>query len=334
MSLDLSALDGLQIGKPSKGSGVAMRAPLDAFDEDPDNPRFETDDQAFEALVADVGERGILQPIVVRLRPNGRLQIRFGMRRYRAALRNALPDAPYIVTEDPRQFDDYAQVAENEMRMPLQPLELAMFIEKKIIARAHKNQIAKSLHIDPSALSHLLALVGKVPPLILELYHARKCRSPSYLYELRRLAERAPELVGERCARAEVINRAFINLLADEVQNSVRHAAMPGEGAAREAGAPAELPTANLPGPAGARGSTEANSSAAASPARSSAGAVLGPEMMRRPELVGRVGDRDVILDLRRAPTSPSRVWVRDGDALLDVALASVALQFLRDAAV
>ena len=78
-------------------------------------------------------------------------------------------------------------MAENEQRHALQPLELATFITKKLAAGETKRAVAAKLHLDPSAVTQLLALTGDVPATILELYHSRRCRPPLYLYELRKI---------------------------------------------------------------------------------------------------------------------------------------------------
>ena len=209
-ALDLSALDGgpsLRGGAAVEERKTAPRAPLSAFEEDPDNPRTEFDDPEFADFVADVRVRGILMPVVVR-EIEGKLRIRFGHRRYRAAQLLHLADLPYVVTEDERQFDDYSQVSENQKRTPLQPLELAHFIQKKLNLGEKKKDVASKIGIDASAVTHLLSLVD-APAFLLELYHSRKCRAPHYLYELRKLHEKSPELVAERCQSADDIDRGF-----------------------------------------------------------------------------------------------------------------------------
>lgn len=215
-TLDLSALDSA-VAAFTATDGVAARAPLAQFEEDPANPRTEFDGPAFDELVQDVTARGILQPIVVRRTDGGRLRIRFGARRYRAAVAAGLPDAPYVVTEDERQFDDYAQVAENERRAPLQPLELATFIARKVAQGEAKKDIAARLQIPPSTLTYHLALID-MPSLLSEIYRAHRCRSPQLLYQLRRMYEQQPDLVARRCADAVGIDVAFVASLTAEVK--------------------------------------------------------------------------------------------------------------------
>jgi len=290
MALDLSLLD--QAEAPPPPAPVAAVAPLAAFEEDPDNPRFEPEGAEFERLVADVRRRGILQPVVVRQMPDGRLRLRFGARRYRAACRLDLPGLAYVVTEDPRQFDDYAQVAENERRRQLQPLELALFIARKLALKESKRQVAARLDIDPSALTHLLALVGEPPPLLLELYHSGRCRTPLYLYQLRKLHGVAPALVEEALAGAAAVDRRWLDGLAGLVR-------------ARSMALPA------LTVVAGAQ-------EAAAAPGR-----------LRHPVLRGCWQGRLLRVQLFRVPSGAGRIWVRcDGEAA-DRDLAIGELQLL-----
>lgn len=223
MALDLSALDdGIEQDGVKQQLETAPRAPLNSFVEDPDQPRTEFDDPAFDDFVDDIKVRGILQPIIVRRKPDGKLLIRFGARRYRAACRLGLPDAPYTITEDERQFDDYAQVSENERRQPLQPFELAHFVARRLAKGDKKNVIAANLKIDPSAITHLLALSDNPPAFIVELYHTRKCRTTQYLYELRKLHEKNSELVERMCAESDEIDRRLITAIADAINPKVQ----------------------------------------------------------------------------------------------------------------
>ena len=224
MAFDLSALDAHFDGGPHGTYGVAAVAPLASFEEDSDNPRFEEDTPGFELLVADVRAHGILQPVVVRRGSDGKLRIRFGARRYRAAVQLGLATIPYVLTEDARHFDDYAQVAENQRRSPMQPLELAVFAAKKLASGEKRGVVAERLGLHRSALTHLLCLTGEVPPFLLELYHSNKCRSPYYLYQLRGLWHASPQLVEQACAAAGAVDLRMIDSLGAAVQSQVANA--------------------------------------------------------------------------------------------------------------
>lgn len=283
MSLDLSALDQHVPTGPRRW--VAPLAPLEAFEEDPDNPRCEEEGEDFAMLVEDVRRHGILQPVVVVALPGGRLRLRFGQRRYRAARALHLPGLPYVVTEDERQFDDYAQVAENERRKPLQPLELAGFVSRKLAQGARKKEVAQRLGIDASAVTHLLALADRPPPFLLELYHSRRCRTPQYLYELRKLWETQPEFVAQRAAAVNVVDRAWLGMMAADVQRLA-------------GGVTRMVPTAL---PAGV--SAQVLSDRGMSSARQS-------DRIRRPLLTGHLDARGLRVLLDRLPSQSGLIWV------------------------
>lgn len=323
MGLDLSVLDGEADFMPSR-AGVAPRAVLALFEEDPGNPRFEHDAGEFELLVADVRARGILQPLVVRRLENGRLRIRFGARRYRAALAAGLADAPYVVTEDVRQFDDYAQVAENERRSKLQPLELATFAARKIAEGDRKALVAERIGIHPSAVTHLLCLAGDVPPFLLELYHARRCRTPVYLYRLLRLWRRDPHRVEAACAASSEVGAAFVGMLEAALEGT-------GDGGAPEVGesAPGDaqvVPAQLVQLAEGGASESLPTLRQAAAPA-----AVTGAGRSGQVRLFGMWKGAEVLLVLRRRPSCSGMIVVRcrDGGDEVEAPLGEILLSSL-----
>lgn len=350
MALDLSALDDSPLMAPAATAApslTAPKAPLSVFEEDPDQPRFEFDDPEFDAFVDDVREHGILQPVVVRpIDGTGRLRIRFGARRYRAAVRLQLAELPYFITEDERQFDDYAQVSENEQRKSLQPLELARFISKKLAEGAKKKQVAAKLKIDPSAVTHLLSLV-EAPAFLLELYHSRKCRAPHYLYELRKMHDKNAEIVERRCAEADEIDRRLLVAIAEEIEPPAN----------APASSPATVKDAlddPLAGTAGGSGTGAGNDDGAAAGAapddaegaqvqqlpghnpaieQNSGGSASDPNKLKKPLLLGSYQGREVMIVLNRRPTTAGLVFIKfeDGSGEEEVAIGDVGLTLLTD---
>lgn len=61
--------------------------PIHSIDVNPYQPRSEFDDEAVRALASSIASLGLLQPITVRLEPNGRYTLIAGERRLRACLR-------------------------------------------------------------------------------------------------------------------------------------------------------------------------------------------------------------------------------------------------------
>lgn len=222
MALDLTFLE----TTTSAATVSPLVVSIDLLDEDPDQPRKEF--IGIDEMAADIEVRGILQPIVVRPPVNGRYTIRFGARRYRGAKLAKLSEVPIYVSADPRQFDDYAQVAENRQRAPLTPLEEAAFINKRLAAGEKRKDIAKSMNVTASAITALSSLIDP-PAFILELYQSGKCTAADYLYRLRSLHEVKPDLVVDKVATAPEITRRFIDELAEIVNGAPKQPKAPVE---------------------------------------------------------------------------------------------------------
>lgn len=334
--LDLSALDeALQDMAPAP---VAPKAPLSAFEEDPEQPRFEFDDPEFEHFVEDVRERGILQPVIVR--PNdatGKLRIRFGARRFRAALRLNLAELPYLITEDERHFDDYSQVSENERRQGLQPLELATFIAKKLADGEKKKVVAARLRIVPSEVTFLLALID-APAFLLDLYHSRKCRTPRYLYELRKLHVLNTEIVERRCAEVDEIDRLLLVSIAEEIEPPIKtltdtSSSVKGvldHTAASPVGGSSGASTANTKGDG-----VQVQELPAHNPEteKEPGGKTSDPNKLKKPLLLGTYKGRAVMIVLTQRPTTAGLILIRyeDGAGDKEIPIGDIVLTMLSD---
>ena len=213
MALDLTFLE----APTSTATGLPAMVSIDLLDEDPDQPRNEF--VGIEELAEDIKVRGILQPIVVRPPSNGRYMIRFGARRFRGAKLAKLSEVPIYVSADPRQFDDYSQVAENRQRAPLTPLEEAAFVKKRLAAGDKRKDIAQGMRVTASAITALSSLIDP-PAFILELYHSGKCTAADYLYRLRTLHDLKNDLVVAKVAAAPEITRRFIDELTEIINGA------------------------------------------------------------------------------------------------------------------
>jgi ParB family chromosome partitioning protein len=199
-------------GKPVP-TGLALMLPVDQLDEDPDNPRKDFPPEAIEELAQDIAQRGILQPIVVSDRDDkGRYLIRFGSRRWRAAIQAGLTTVPVIFAVEARNA--YDQVAENLKRQNLSPLELAQFIRRRVDAGESNAEVGRQLGMDLSTVSHHLALLS-LPPVLNQAFKDRRCESPRTLHELSRLHEEQPEQVVALVAGTEPITREAVASLRD-----------------------------------------------------------------------------------------------------------------------
>ena len=197
-------------------TGLALVVPIDQLDEDPDNPRKNFPPEAIEELAQDIVQRGILQPIVVSDRNDkGRYLIRFGSRRWRAAIQAGLTTVPVIFAVDAR--DAYDQVAENLKRQNLSPLELAQFIRRRVDAGESNAEVGRQLGMDLSTVAHHLALLS-LPPVLDQALKNGRCESPRTLHELSRLHEEQPEQVAALVGGTEPITREAVASLRDSAR--------------------------------------------------------------------------------------------------------------------
>jgi len=99
--------------------------PIELISANPRQPRKRFDEDALEQLAASLGERGVLQPVLVRPAAGGRYEIVAGERRWRAAQIAGLAEIPALVRE--REDAEALELAliENMAREDLSPIEEA-----------------------------------------------------------------------------------------------------------------------------------------------------------------------------------------------------------------
>jgi ParB family transcriptional regulator, chromosome partitioning protein len=179
--------------RPSTGDGRPLLVPVTRLYEDPNNPRTEFPGAALEELAKDIHQRGVLQPLVVHPADGeGRHRIHFGAKRLRAAIRAGLHEVPVVVRDLPA--DRYAQVAENQKRHGLTPIELAKFIREQVDAGDSNATISKQLGMNLTTVAHHLSLLELPSELDVALKSGR-CTSPRTLHELSKLHADNPERV-------------------------------------------------------------------------------------------------------------------------------------------
>ena len=123
----LSALMGddfSEVETPTENNGITL-INIDLLVPSPYQPRRVFNESALSDLVHSIREKGVLQPLLVRQRPDGIYEIIAGERRLRASKQAGLTQVPVIV----KDFDDKTalEVAliENLQREDLNPLEEA-----------------------------------------------------------------------------------------------------------------------------------------------------------------------------------------------------------------
>ena len=105
--------------------GAASTLPLQKIEPNPLQPRKTFAEEELDALAESIRIHGIIQPLTVRLLPNGYYQIIAGERRWRAARLAGLSQVPVVVIEaDDRKAMELALI-ENLQRADLNPIEEA-----------------------------------------------------------------------------------------------------------------------------------------------------------------------------------------------------------------
>jgi ParB family transcriptional regulator, chromosome partitioning protein len=182
--------------------------PVTSLCEDPDNPRTEFPNEEIDELAEDIRQHGILQPIVVHpADAAGRYRIHFGAKRWRAAKRAALAQVPVVVRD--AVTDPYAQVAENQKRHGLTPIDLARFIKDRVAKGDSNGFIAKRLGMNLTTVAHHLSLLD-LPPELDQALKTGRCTSPRTLHELSKLHETEPDKVRALVAGDVEITRSAV----------------------------------------------------------------------------------------------------------------------------
>jgi len=284
MGLTLEGLDLLGT-RPAPQDGAPMQLPVDAIDEDPGQPRFEFDEEALHELAATIRERGVRQPISVRPSPAaaGRWLLNFGARRLRASKLAGRADIPAFVD---LSADSYDQVIENEQREALKPLELALFIQRRLSMGDSQAEIARRMGKSKAYVTYAMALID-APDWLLAAYREGRCRGLKELHDLRRLAVEHPQVVEAWVSDHDAITRHEVAAFRADVG--------PPRGS-RAVAAPVHAPAA----------APSSRPWALSPPTRP-----RKPEPCGRPELRARLDGDIVVIDVDHVPSQAGHVFIR-----------------------
>jgi ParB family chromosome partitioning protein len=168
------------------GTPIGRLLAIDQIDPNPDQPRQAMGD--LSELMASISEKGVIEPIVVRVK-GGRYQIIAGERRYQAAVQIGLKELPVVV----RDVDD-AEVIELALVENLQRKDLTAFEEADALhALASRGgltheDLAKRLGKSRTAITESLAL-HKMPAEVKNLCRLADISSKSLLLQIVRLGD-------------------------------------------------------------------------------------------------------------------------------------------------
>jgi ParB family chromosome partitioning protein len=116
--------DVIEAASPEEFRGL-RHLPIELLHSNPNNPRKQFGEEELEDLSKSIREKGLLQPIVVRQRPDGEYEIVAGERRWRASQRAGLHELPVLIRELSDGETLEIALIENIQRSDLNPLEEA-----------------------------------------------------------------------------------------------------------------------------------------------------------------------------------------------------------------
>lgn len=114
------------------GTADIMRIPVDMIEPNPFQPRMNFDQEALEELADSIRTLGLIQPITVRRKADGRYQIISGERRFRAGRLAGLEMMPAYIRDANDQGMLEMAIVENIQRENLDPIEVAMSYQRLI----------------------------------------------------------------------------------------------------------------------------------------------------------------------------------------------------------
>jgi ParB family chromosome partitioning protein len=157
-----------------QASGGLRELPVTAIAPNPYQPRREFEEVQLQELADSIQASGLLQPVVVRPRPNGRYELIAGERRWRAVQRLGWLKVPAVVKDvDDRSLLTLALI-ENLQRDDLSAIDSGFGYQRLMEEFSIPQQeVARLVGKSPSAVSNTVRLL-RLPPEVQELLQHRK----------------------------------------------------------------------------------------------------------------------------------------------------------------
>ncbi|MEE4287769.1 MAG: ParB/RepB/Spo0J family partition protein [Erythrobacter sp.] len=205
---------------PLRSIGVTAIEPL------PGNPRKHFDEDALDELAASIAARGVIQPIIVRPKGDGKYQLVAGERRWRAAQRAQLHEIPALVRDLSEREVMALALIENLQREDLNPVEEARAYQRLADEEGMTQaEIARMVEKSRSHVANLQRLLA-LPDAVLDLVEGGKLSMGH-----------ARALIGQDEATSLAQKAVNDNLSVREIEKLVRKLTRKGSGERSEAGA-------------------------------------------------------------------------------------------------
>jgi ParB family chromosome partitioning protein len=141
-----------------------LRAPIEDVHPSPEQPRRRFDEAQLDELAASITAHGVIQPLVVRERPEGGYYLIAGERRWRASQRAGLREVPVVVQKVTPNAAFERALVENLQRADLNPIEEAEAYERLLASGEGytQEQVAARVGKDRATIANTLRLL-KLP---------------------------------------------------------------------------------------------------------------------------------------------------------------------------
>jgi ParB family chromosome partitioning protein len=206
---------------------VGRRIPIHLIEANPDQPRSSMGD--LSELTKSITDKGVLEPILVRPRDDGRYTIISGERRFRASMEAGLTEIPCIEMEVSDSELIEIALIENLQRKDLSPFEEADGY--RALQERHEythEQIADAVGKSRVTITEALA-IGRLPEAVQQECRRADIQSRSFLLELGRLKDEDLMLaMVAAMARGEDVSRDVLR----EAKSAARRGAAPAKAGA------------------------------------------------------------------------------------------------------
>lgn len=160
--------------------GRIIHVPLADLEENPFQPRLEIDEKELTELMNSIQENGLLQPILIAQKENGKYYILAGHRRTEAYKKLEKETIEAILIEDKNTEKELASTAmiENIQRVQLNPIEEAILYKRMIDSKLFNSirEMAKKLGKDHGNISKKINLLKLNPKIIKDVIENKTTR--------------------------------------------------------------------------------------------------------------------------------------------------------------
>ena len=220
---------GLEALLPGQGPVVttvpreaAREVPLDQVMPNPFQPRRDFDEPELLQLAESIKQNGIIQPIIVRRKGDGLLELIAGERRLRAARLAGLSQVPIIIRTSTDEQSMALALVENLQRQDLNPMEVARAYHRLLNEFGFtQEELAQRLGKDRSSLANSLRLLN-LPQEVQNLVESQKISTGHAKVILGLSRPQAQVKLAHRILQEQLSVRQCENLLAAEERRTKR----------------------------------------------------------------------------------------------------------------